>query len=693
MLKTIAFLTILLVIAGCDRHQESLQGENFLSNVNQVSPGVVDDRAMLTFFDNPRNPIDHAMEMLPAGDNRPDGWIEEMMVNDLKKGMVGALDDLFPAFGKDDIFNKDRRGGLDDVPEMGNIVLTGAEWEQSIMWWNSETMGNWFDGFVRHAFLIRDEEAMAKAKTIVDNLVASQDEDGYIGIYKTNLRYQHEGSNGELWAKTTAFRTMLGYYELTKDERVLAAVEKGMEETMRGYNMDARHPFNLKNAFGGVTHGLMITDALETLHRITGKQVYQDYAVYLYRAFSDFSINRAFNDLRYPYLIKKDSLFTGHGVHTYEHFRTLVNAYYATGYPELKEAYENSLYKLDQTLLPSGAGHAMEWIAGQKADPDHTATEFCSMLELRNSLGAMLQKSGDLSFADKAEKLTFNGMMGFRNLEGTAITYGKHDNEYILDGHVHHGEEPEPEVRYKYSPMHDDPAVCCAPNYARNYAYYVDMMWMKKGEGLASVLYGPSQLNTTIAGSEIAIEQTTNYPFSDAITFTVKNAGGQSIPLYFRKPGWVSSMEVKVQGAEVVEEDGFYKVTKPWIKGDIISIAFHHELKLKEAGQDHHFLQRGPLVFAYEIPSEKEVFRVYDLENFSDYYVLPTNQDHKHWDLVNVGHTVDQKQTSARNPWIDPDVKILAKVVDRSNGEQQQIQFRPMGGTALRKVTFRIANE
>ncbi|NQZ78847.1 MAG: glycoside hydrolase family 127 protein [Ekhidna sp.] len=363
---------------------------------------------------------------------------------------------------------------------------------------------------------------MEQSHKIVANLLSSQDKDGYIGIYKPNLRYQHDGSNGELWAQTTAFRSLLGYYELTNKEEVLVAVEKGMEVTMNSYNKGIKNPFELANAFGGVTHGLMLTDVCETLHRITGKQVYQDYAVYLYEAFSTFSINRAFNDLRYPFLMQKDAPFEGHAVHTYEHVRTLANAYYQTSYPELDSAMDNALIKLHRCILPSGAGHGNEWIAGLPADPTTTATEYCTMVELRNSLTSLLQKTGDIQYADHAEKLTYNAMMGFRNPEGTAITYGKHDNAYVLDGKHHEFEKVNLDPRYKYSPTHSDPAVCCVPNYTRNYTYFLDNMWMRKGNGLASVLYGPSELKIEIDGINVTIEQETNYPFQDEIRFRVQ---------------------------------------------------------------------------------------------------------------------------------------------------------------------------
>ena len=418
-------LLVILVLGGisCKESKQNSQGENFNSNVNKVANVIVDDSGQLTFFDSPRTAIEPRFQQFPTGSVMPKGWILDMMANDLDAGIVGALDELYPGIKSDDLYNSARRGGMEDIPEMGDLVLTGAEWEKSIMWWNSETTGNWWDGFIRHAFMTGNEAAIQQSHDIVNNLLDSQDPDGYIGIYKPNLRYQHEGSNGELWAQTTAFRAMLAYYEFTLKKEVLQAVEDGMAVTMKSYSPEGKNPFDLKNAFGGVTHGLMLTDVCESLFRITENQKYQDYATYLYRAFSTYSINRSFNDLRYPYLKERDSLFEGHGVHTYEHIRTMANAYYNTGYPELAEAYENMLFKLDPCLLPSGAGHADEWILKLNADPNTTAAEYCGMLELRNSYASLLQKTGDVSFGDAAEQLTFNGMLGARNFDGTALTY------------------------------------------------------------------------------------------------------------------------------------------------------------------------------------------------------------------------------------------------------------------------------
>ncbi len=684
MKQTIGVI-IVLTLFSCKRDQKNSQGENFSDNVNKVASTIIDDSEQLKFFNNPSQPIQAKFEQFPSGSVQPKGWILNMMKSDLQQGIVGALDELYPGIKSDDLYNTARRGGMEDIPEMGDLVLTGAAWEKSIMWWNAETIGNWWDGFIRHAFLTNDKEAILQSHDVIKNLLASQDDDGYIGIYKPNLRYQHEGSNGELWAQTTAFRTMLAYYEFTQDKSVLDAVEKAMQLTIKNYGEAGKNPFYLKNAFGGVTHGLMLTDVCETLFRITKNQTYQDYATYLYKAFSTYSINRSFNDLRYPYLKEKDSLFEGHGVHTYEHIRTMVNAYYNTGYPELETAYHNMLDKLEPCILPSGAGHGNEWILKMKAHPTNTSSEYCTMLELRNSYGSLIQKTGDISFADEAEKLTYNAMLGFRNREGTALTYGKADNCYVLDGHHHENGESKADPRYKYSPTHSEPAVCCVPNYTRNFPYFLEQMWMKSEEGIVSVMFGPSKLTTQIEDTEVSIEQITNYPMSDEVTFRFTMKMPKIFSFQIRQPKWSNGLESNIALGDL--KDGFYTVSKEWKNGDEITITFNNETKQHKALNDEVYLQRGPIVYAFEIPHKVETIKTYSKVNYSDYYCFPTNEDFKDLRLAS-DSKFELKSASNSESFYDSEWNLEGSLFNTSKNENQSVTLVPLGKTVLRRVTF-----
>ena len=661
---------------GCQNSSQGSQGESFTTQVDQVEATIQNDSVLLSFFENPKRPLTPAFEVFDTGEVTPKGWILEMMKADLKHGVVGALDRLYPGIAQDDIYGKNRRGGLEDVPEMGDLVLTGAAWEKSIMWWNAETTGNWWDGFIRHAYLTQDKSAMQKADAIVHNLLASQDQNGYIGIYKPNLRYKHQGSNGELWAQTTAFRTLLAYFEFTQDPRVLSAVEKAMQFTMEAYGPNGKNPFDLENAFGGVTHGLMLTDVCETLYRLTGLQEYSDYAIYLYQAFSTFSINRSFNDLRYPFLIQKDSLFEGHAVHTYEHIRSLAQAYFATGYPELATAYTHMQSKLERCILPSGAGHGNEWIAKKEADPTHTSAEYCSMLELRNSYGSLLQKTGDLSFADAAEKLTYNAMLGFRNPEGTAITYGKADNTYILDGNHYENGKSTPDPRYKYSPTHSEPAVCCVPNYGRNLSYFLNQMYMKSPSEIAILMYGPSRLKTNANGVAITIEQITDYPWNDRVQFKVSVAEPVRFTLKIRHPKWAESLDL--DGINATAEKDFLRINKLWNSSVSFTLSFNNPILEKETNNGEVYYQKGPLVYAYEIPHTEKTIKTYQNTDFKDYYCFPSDDDYQYLSISKQGI----------EPFAEDETSILGSFFNSKTQKAVQLPLVPMGKTVLRRVTF-----
>ncbi|MEM1001876.1 MAG: beta-L-arabinofuranosidase domain-containing protein, partial [Bacteroidota bacterium] len=415
----------------------------------------------------------------------------------------------------------------------------------------------------------------------------------------------------------------------------------------------------------------------------TGKQAYQDYATYLYRAFSAYSINRSFNDLRYPYLKERDSLFEGHGVHTYEHIRTMVNAYYNTGYPELEHAYNNMLHKLDPCLLPSGAGHADEWILKLNADPNSTAAEYCGMLELRNSYGSLLQKTGNVAFADAAEKLTFNAMLGARNSDGTALTYSKFDNCHVLDGKHHEDGESREEPRYKYSPTHSEPAVCCVPNYTRNLTYFLEQMWMKAPDGVVATLFGPSKLTTLIDGVEVSIEEVTNYPLSDAISFVFTTEQPVEFTFYLRKPEWSNAVQSNVELQLL--DNGFYAVTKEWSNGETISISFDNEIQMKTVGNDEVYYQKGPLVYAYEIPHTEQTIKSYGTSGFTDYYCLPKSESYK--DLKIKDSNLSIAEDPEAKGFYDSELALRGVFTDSDN-KDINVQLVPMGKTVLRRVTF-----
>ena len=145
------------------------------------------------------------------------------------------------------------------------MVAKESQWEVQFLWWNSETQSNWLDGMMRAALLLDRPDFIEKARTRIEHLLATQDADGYLGIYAPDLRFNFHGENGELWAQASLFRVLLGWYEATGETRALEAVRRAVDVTMDAYPIGASHPFAVKDDYAGVGHGLIFTDVLDRL--------------------------------------------------------------------------------------------------------------------------------------------------------------------------------------------------------------------------------------------------------------------------------------------------------------------------------------------------------------------------------------------------------------------------------------------
>lgn len=251
--------------------------------------------------------------LLPFGSAKPGGWLREQMGKDLK-GLASQLPDLVPDLMLDPIYGSGRLDRSSKAKDLGNAREGDSEGEEQYKWWNSETQSNWLDGYVRHALLIGDSAALSDAENRIYALLDTQDEDGYIGIYAPSLRYRFSLENGELWAKTTLYRALLGYWEATGDERVWKALVRAVDNVMDNWPAWNSHPFDAGTEYnGGTAHGLTFTDVLERMYQITGEGKYRDYALFLYRDYSSFFSSES--DAQYANAIDPGYRLSCHGVH------------------------------------------------------------------------------------------------------------------------------------------------------------------------------------------------------------------------------------------------------------------------------------------------------------------------------------------------------------------------------------------
>lgn len=616
-------------------------------------------------------------QFIPFGDIKPCGWLRAQMQRDLEHGFLGCLDELIPdLIQHDDIYGANRLTRTAKTKELG-VMAKETQWEVQFLWWNSETQSNWLDGMMRTALLLDHPGFIEKARAHIQHLLATQDENGYLGIYAPDLRFSFHGENGELWAQASLFRVLLGWYEATNDKGTLEAVRRAVDVTMAAYPQGKSHPFNIKNDFAGVGHGLIFTDVLDQLHQLTGEARYLDYAHWLYAEYSHQPLSQ--DDIQPMHLLDPVYRFKAHGVHTYEHIRSLLTAVYTASDPQLDAALLACLAKLNTCLTPSGGPIGDEFIAGRQADAGETGYEYCSIHELLDTYTHLLQKTGEMKWADRAEWLFLNAAQGARHPSQPGIAYLKTDNSSSMTGALHPNDPQDPQnpqIRYKYSPVHQDVAVCCVPNAGRIASYYVKSQWLRSPNGVVAALYGASELQIEINGVALKIFETTNYPFHLEITFRVEVDLPTEFTLGLRKPVWANGFSLS--GAEnFSESDGLISIRKIWSGSETLTLSFKTDVIITPWGSDECFVSYGPLLFALPLEGQSRPGREYRT-GFQDWYydsaMLPASLTLP----PNAKFVLQHSPFDPAHPW-------------QSISLQCGLELIPLGSTILRQVTFKQA--
>ena len=549
-------------------------------------------------------------KILKAGDIQPLGWLHEQMHQDLCEGYYSKYESINHSVTHD-LFTKHNR-------------ISSQKYNRLKCWWSAEHEAYWKDAIIRMAFLTNNTELKNKAIKWVDDILEHLDNDGYIGIYaKKDIdgRFTHAGENGELWTQSRIFQFIIAAYEFTNNKRYLDAVIKAVDLTINKYPVS--YFTTQKTGQGGVSHGVGFFDTIYYLFNKTGKAKYKNFALKLYNDFSN-AATRDF-DLQLKQLLS-DKPFLKHGPHVAEGFFIPFFISTLNNKEENLEAASNALKKLKFHITPSGAltNEAKEDVSGW-AGTANTAYEYCNISEMVQSYNKVLALTGNLEIADMIETITFNAGQGARLPILKALTYFTRDNRIELDTKEHQG-------RHVLSATHG--AICCVLNGGRLLPYYVEAMWMKNHEnnGLTAMLYGASTLNTKIDNSKIKIIETTDYPFSDTISFSVTTEKKIKFPLSFRIPELTDDVTITgIPKSQVYKKDRVITINRIWNKEKLFKLNFSFSVKkikdhVTKDEKPEYYFKRGPLLFALAFPAKIEEFQNIKKSGFFRYNVTAKNR-------------------------------------------------------------------
>lgn len=583
---------------------------------------------------------------------KPQGWLKKQLEIQ-SRGQNGNLDKMWP-----------------DVKDSGWIGGNAENWER---------VPCWLDGFIPLAYLLEDEDMIARAKRYVDTIIANQQPDGWICPCKEEERDEYES-----WPILLITKVLAQYHACTGDERIPQVI----------YGV-------LKNFYQRAKDGKV------QWVRWTKSRWYEGFfgIKFLLERYQEAWITELAALMRENGMIYGDVLdrwehplnYATHETHSVN--IALAFKYEAVSCDILGLPYEDAAEKMYQKLqkfhgTPFGAYTGDECLAGRSPIQ---GTELCSIVDMMFSFEVLYAYTGDPKWAERLELLAFNGLPATISDDMWTHQYDQLSNQIAcrrFPGKPIFRTNSAEAGMFGLEPHYG----CCTANHGQGWPKLTVASFMHNGNEIINVLPIPAKLNCDKA--DIALE--TNYPFENSFRYTVN--AKEDFVLKIRVPSFAENLTV--DGAQVCEQELVFHFAAG--ESREISVQFETTPHLVERPHDLKTVQCGSLIFSIPIQIEKTMFE-YEKDGverkfpYCDYHFMPASD----WNYAysKDTFTVERKEVgdvpfSSTNPPVTLTAKVkkinwgleegyeevCAKVpVSREPiSEEQEITLYPYGCAKLR---------
>ena len=432
--------------------------------------------------------------------------------------------------------------------------------------------GKLLDAVARLAAYQKGPALLAMKNEIVETIIASQQENGYVGIM---LPEQRMSALWDIHEMGYLVFGLLTDYELFGNERSLQSARRLADYIMANWN-------NVPADWGqktGVATSVAVTGIERSMLRLnaaTGDTKYLDFCVK----------QRQLPGWAPSIVIGRRPLIEGH-----------IYAYLSRCLAQLelhsrqtderllgptRQAME-FLTRNDGMALTGGCGQWEIWTDDQ--DVRGELGETCATAYQLRVFDHLLRSSGESKWGDLMERTIHNALFAAQSPDGAQIRY------YApLEG------------PREYFPLQN---YCCPGNYRRIIAELPQFLYYRTEKGIAVNLYSASGATITLPSSTVGIVQETDYPNSGKVLVRVTLTKPAAFEVRLRTPAWCDHPHVSVNGERIdgTKQAGFIKIERTWKSGDTILLDLPMEWRLvlgrkRQAGRAA--VMRGPMVFCLD---------------------------------------------------------------------------------------------
>ncbi len=431
--------------------------------------------------------------------------------------------------------------------------------------WVSEFPGKYLMSAVQAVRLSDDPELRAYVQGFVDEFIATQAPDGYLGAWPANEAGEHllTVDSWDLWALNHAICGLLMWYDESGDTNALACAQRAADQACAVYLDKGRRLLEMQAS----VMNLGVIQSFAWLYERTGNERYRQFMKLAEEDWNASTEDYFRQGLAGTPMYLLPSM--GCRWESLVDFQGMAELYGLTGDPNYKKAfthYWHSIRQLDRH--PSGAFSTNECAVGYPYYPfERISIETCCSVAWEAMSTDMLRLTADASAADELELTTWNEALASLHPSGSWSTYNTPLNGSRMPSYL--------SINFQSRPGAAD-LNCCSVNAFRLLGVLSEWAVMQAEDGLAVHFYGPSEIKAFLKdGTPVTLTQETEYPLSGQVRVRVGLKRASEFTLRFRIPHWSKNTQVR-WGTEMAEPDkgGYFNITKKWKNGDVVELAF-----------------------------------------------------------------------------------------------------------------------
>jgi hypothetical protein len=540
---------------------------------------------------------------LPLGAIKPKGWLLHQL-NIMRDGSTGHLDEIYAKL-------RDSNGWLGGQ---------GDGWEETPYW---------LDGAVPLAYLLDDDTLKKKVLRYINWIIDNQRPSGYFGpITKWERETGKKITAGDCdkgddwWPKMIVLKVLQQYYTATADKRVIPFMSKYFNYQLQALKACPVGKWTEWAESRG-TENILVAQWL--YEKINDPSLLKLCELVHAQSFpwSNWLGNRDWVMNAATYQNNKNWM-SRHGVNVGMALKDPVLHFQRTGASShLKNLHTGFNDLMTLHGLPMGIYSADEDLHGN--DPAQGA-ELCAIVESMFSLETIIGITGDTRYMDALERMTFNALPNQTTDDYNNKQYFQIANQVQIKKGVFQFSLPFERGMNNVLGMRSG-YTCCLANMHQGWTKFATHLWYGTTDnGVAALHFSPSTVRTKLgaASTDVTIDETTSYPFSDSIHFTIATEKEVSFPLHVRIPTWCLQAKLLLNGREIRKEKGgtIAVIKRTWKNGDRLTLQLPMEVTTSNWGRNSRAVERGPLVYALKIDERWE--KNTDEKEGEFYSVYPT---------------------------------------------------------------------